>query len=120
MNTFIVFVAVAIAAVAASDNYYGSFHPRGGRYNHDGRVAYFNDRSGNTVPVMGKDQNNDGVNDRYDSNRDGEKDAYAYSGHYAYPGYNAGYHGNSYGRNAYNNGYNRAYGFGAYKGNYYH
>lgn len=105
MNTIIAFLAFAIATVSASGIYGNGYGARGAHYNFDGHVRYFNDHSGNTVPVMAKDQNNDGVNDRHDSNRDGKVDSY-HHGHHGYnTGYGGGYHG-GYG------GHQNAYGLG--------
>lgn len=71
-------------------------HPDGGyygahRYGHYGgyNAVHAYDRHGLTVPVMGADQNNDGVSDYNDRNRDGHRDHHGYGYHGAY----AGHHG---------------------------
>ena len=120
MNSFV--ILFALVAVAAASNYnlhgygnqayghgagygYGAVYGHGAGYGHarGGYVNYFNDHSGNTVPTMGEDQNNDGLADKFDSNRDGKKDTYNHYGH-GY-GYGAGYAGT---------GYNAGYGFARY------
>ena len=117
MNAFIILFALVAAAAASNynqhgygDEHYGhglgyghgTGYGHGAGYGHarGGYVNYFNDHSGNTVLTMGEDQNNDGLADKLDSNRDGKKDTYNHYGYghgyghgAGYAGYNAGYAG---------------------------
>lgn len=80
-------LALLIARVSAIDYSSNGHSVRGAYSNFDGHVRYFNDYSGNTVPATLWDENNDGINDIFDSNRDGKVD----QNRHGYHGHNNGY-----------------------------
>ena len=101
MNAFIILAAIVAIATASTGTY---------KAVHNGPGHFINDASGNTVEVMGVDQNKDGLPDFYDTNRDGRVDKKGYGHGFGY-GKNFGY-GRGYGSTGYGSTYGRGSGYG--------